>query len=68
MSGALPRTDWREGVHDDEFFVQLPSGSYARIKLHMIAHKGHATIESFLNPNPNARNLEYDPGKQASTL
>jgi len=66
MSGNLPRTDWKEGLHEDEFFLKLASGIYARIRVTMIAHKGHTTVESFLNPSPTSRNLEYDSDKQDS--
>ena len=58
-AASMPREDWKDHI-DDEFFVLLPSKNYARVKIHMVALKGGCQIESFLNPDPNSRNLEFD--------
>src|SRR5207302_1133863 len=42
---SLPREEWR-GSFDNEFFLVLPSGNCARIKIHMVAMKGVCQIES----------------------
>ena len=55
-----PRGKWKESVQN-EFFVLLPSRQYARIKVSMLPIKGACKIESFVNPDSNSRNLEYDP-------
>jgi hypothetical protein len=45
-----------------EYFVKLSDNYYARIKFEMMTGGDHFfTITSYLNPTPNARNLEYDP-------
>jgi hypothetical protein len=63
-AASLPREEWK-GEFQKEFFILLPSGTYARIQIRVVAKKGSCEIESFLNPNPSSRNLEYDPNKQA---
>ena len=46
------------------YFVKLPDGHFARINFRMIAGGNHYFIlESFLNPTPGSRNLEFDPAK-----
>jgi hypothetical protein len=51
-----------------DYFVKLPDGRFARINFRMIAGGNHYFVmESFLNPTPGSRNLEYDP-KQASGI
>lgn len=46
------------------YFVQLPDGRFARVSFRMIAGGNHYFIlESFLNPTPGDRNLEFDPAK-----
>ena len=51
-----------------DYFVKLPDGRFARINFRMIAGGNHYFVmESFLNPKPGSRNLEYDP-KQASGI
>ena len=47
-----------------DFFLKLPDGHFARINFRMIAGGNHYFIlESFLNPTPGSRNLEFDPAK-----
>jgi hypothetical protein len=49
-----------------DYFVKLPDGRYARINFTMIAGGNHYfLLESFLNPTPGSRNLEYDPKQTA---
>ena len=56
---------WRPSA-GGEYFLKIGNGSYARARLQMIAGGDHfATVESYLNPKPGSRNLEYDPSKQA---
>ena len=65
MTGSSPRSEWKESL-ENEFFVMFSSGTYARIKLNMLAVKGACKIESFLNPTPGDQNLEYDPTQQVN--
>jgi hypothetical protein len=47
-----------------EFFLRLADGCYARVKLDIITGGDHfIDIESYLNPTPGHRNLEFDPSK-----
>jgi len=57
---------WRPSVGGD-YFLKLGNGSYARARLQMVAGGDHfATVESYLNPNPGDRDLEYDPQMQSA--
>jgi hypothetical protein len=48
------------------YFVKMADGHFARVNLRMRTGGEHfVVIESYLNPKPGSRNLEYDPGKQA---
>lgn len=57
------------GDAERQYFVRLPDGRHARIKLRMIAAGEHFfVIESALNPEPGNRNLEAAPeNKPAAT-
>jgi hypothetical protein len=60
--------NWR-GSFGDQFFVQLPDGSVARFQVNL-GIKGGCYVEIsqlVYNPDPNSRNLEYDPVKTTST-
>jgi len=47
------------------YFVRLQDNRYARVNFRMIAGGNHYFIlESFLNPKPGSRNLEFDPSKK----
>jgi hypothetical protein len=47
-----------------EYFVRLSDNRYARISFRMRTGGEHFfVIESFLNPTPGNRNLEFDPAK-----
>lgn len=48
-----------------EYFCKLANGCYARFELRIVtgAHK-FLKIESYMNPQPGSRNLEYDPAKK----
>lgn len=51
-----------------DYFVKLPDGRFARINFRMIAGGNHYFVmESFLNPKPGSRNLEYN-SEQASGI
>lgn len=48
-----------------DYFVKLPDGRFARINFRMIVGGNHYfVLESFLNPKPGSRNLEYDPKQE----
>jgi flagellar basal body-associated protein FliL len=47
-----------------EFFLRLADGCYARVNLNVISGGDiFVTLESYLNPVPGRRNLEFDPAK-----
>lgn len=47
-----------------QFFVRLPDDRYARINFQIATNGDHfIVLESFLNPTPGNRNLEFDPQK-----
>ena len=47
-----------------EYFVKLPDDKYGRLTFYMITQGDHFfEIESYLNPTPGSRNLEFDPAK-----
>jgi hypothetical protein len=47
-----------------DYFIQLPEGNYGRLTFYMIAQGDHFfEIESYINPTPGSRNLEFDPNK-----
>ena len=54
---------WRDRF-EQTYFVKLTSGNYARMRFQMIAGGNHfAVVESYYNPTPGSRNLEFDPAK-----
>ncbi len=54
---------WASNV-EREYFVKLPDGCFGRINFRMRTGGEHFfVIESFLNPTPGDRNLEFDPAK-----
>jgi hypothetical protein len=56
--------NWQSDIQRS-YFIQLSNGCYARIEFRMIAGGNHyCKIESYLNPTPGSRNLEYDPAKR----
>jgi len=56
---------WRPSMAK-QFFVRLADNRYARIKMEMIAGGDHfIVLESYLNPKPGSRNLEFDSSKLA---
>lgn len=61
MPAATER--WQSSL-EKEFFLQLAGGNYARIDLKIIAGGDvFVVLESYLNPAPGHRNLEFDPAK-----
>jgi hypothetical protein len=51
-----------------QYFVKTADGHYARITVNMIAGGDHfMTIESYYNPTPGDRNLEYSPNQQTAS-
>lgn len=54
---------WRDRF-EETFFVKLANGNFARMRFQMIAGGNHfAVVESYYNPTPGNRNLEFDPAK-----
>jgi hypothetical protein len=46
------------------YFAQFPSGNYARLQFQFTSGGDHFFIvESYLNPRPGSRNVEFDPQK-----
>jgi hypothetical protein len=62
MSASDPK--WKSS-ESREYFLKLPNGEFARISFTMGAG-GYNTFDiiSYLNPQPEHRNLEYDPNQQ----
>lgn len=59
---AMPRSGsrWTNNLKK-EFFVKLSDGCFARMHFELAAGGDHFVyLESFLNPKPGGRNLEYD--------
>jgi hypothetical protein len=47
---------------EKQYFVRLPGGQYGRISVEVrVGGWSFVTLESFVNPIPGSRNLEYDP-------
>ncbi len=58
MKQDAPR--WTPSLGGD-YFLKLGSGCYARARIAMISGGDNfISVESFLNPKPGSRNLEYD--------
>jgi hypothetical protein len=55
--------NWKSGA-DQGFFVKLATGRYGRFRIHLSAESGRGYIESYVNPTPGDRNLEFDPVRQ----
>lgn len=54
---------WTSHV-EREYFVKLADGRYARISFCMRTGGDHfCVIESYMNPEPGSRNLEFDPSR-----
>lgn len=61
LAQAATAERWRQNM-DKQFFVRLADNRFARINFEMIAGGDHfIVLESFLNPEPGSRNLEFDP-------
>jgi hypothetical protein len=49
-----------------QYFAKLADGRYARFSIRFYAgSRNFVVLESYLNPNPGSRNLEFDPNKVA---
>lgn len=61
-----PADRWSaHAAHD--YFVMTAGNRYARVKLELQTRGDHfIVIESYFNPKPGDRNLEYDPSKEAT--
>ena len=63
MPTSLPIGQWRDSVQRS-YFIQFNDNTFARVNLDMQAGGDHFVVwESFLNPTPGSRNLEFDPAK-----
>ncbi len=62
MDGSDPA--WKSQT-EKSYFAKLPDGSFARLQIHFRAsdYKSTMVLESYFNPEPGHRNLEYDPAK-----
>lgn len=59
---------WRDGFQK-EFFAKLGNGQFARFYLRLLTSGDHfVALESYLNPTPGSRNLEFDPAKAIASL
>lgn len=55
---------WASNV-EKQYFIKLSDDRYARINFRMRTGGEHFfVIESYFNPTPGSRNLEYDPSKK----
>lgn len=56
--------NWKDSAQR-EYFVRLKDNTYAHMKFQMMAGGSYNffVLESYLNPQPGSRNLEYDPAK-----
>lgn len=54
---------WNVGF-EREFFAQLADGHFARFTINLKTGGLFFTLESYLNPKPGSRNLEFDPAQQ----
>lgn len=55
---------WTKDVKKS-YFIRLPDGRHARISFSFTSGGYHYfRIDSYLNPKPGSRNLEYDPAKR----
>jgi hypothetical protein len=55
---------WSSSISKD-YFARLPDGRYARFSVTFYPGKRNfVVLESYLNPTPGDRNLEFDPAKQ----
>jgi hypothetical protein len=62
-----PADRWSANA-ERQFFVKMADNRFARVNLRMRTGGEHfVVIESYLNPQPGSRNLEYDPAKQPAT-
>lgn len=54
---------WQKGF-DGQYFAKLKDGTFARFTLNLTTRGDHFfMIESYHNPTPGSRNLEFDPAK-----
>lgn len=59
---------WRDGTERD-FFVRLAGGRFARVSLGVITGGDHFIVfESWVNPKPGDRNLEFNPKQSQAGL
>jgi len=62
MSASLGEK-WKYTV-EKSYFIKTRDGHYARIEATIYGgHNNSLVLESFLNPKPGSRNLEFDPKK-----
>jgi hypothetical protein len=56
---------WKSG-DSKSYFIKLPSKQFARVEVRFYPsdYRNMIVLESYLNPTPGSRNLEYDPAKR----
>jgi hypothetical protein len=65
MPGSLPPDQWH-GFARRSYFIRFNDCIFARVNVEMRAAGDHFVAwESYLNPKPQSRNLEYSPEQQA---
>lgn len=58
---------WNKGT-SKEYFAKLPGGNYARFSFRLTTGGQHFFVmESYVNPTPENRSLEYDPNQAATS-
>lgn len=67
LAQSATGNQWTPSV-GKQFFVRLADNRYARINLQIITGGDHfIVLESFINPTPGNRNLEFDPQKAVAS-
>lgn len=57
---------WSSDV-EKQYFAKLPNGRYARFSINFYpGERNFVVLESYVNPTPGNRNLEFDPSKVAN--
>ena len=63
ITERTPRPPVWAGDNGATFFVKTPQG-YGRITVRNTPGSAWVYVTSYFNPNPNSRNLEFDPAKR----
>jgi hypothetical protein len=61
----MASSDIWSSSHSRSYFAQFPDGTYARFLIKFYpGSRNFVVLESYLNPTPGHRNLEFDPAKE----